>query len=137
MKRLQKNNKFFKIIPENKTVYGKSIKKSTLNEVNSIMTDRELEVLPWYIIDDVDKSFYHTAQATCRDGDEFDEKIGMDVVAAKLDKKNHEWMARKYDHALQDMQSAMRKLEDLCNKHLKKARAIEKDLEEHYGWRKK
>ena len=130
------NKKVFKIIPENKTTYGASFRKSLYNEVTSVMTDAELDVMPEYIINDSIFG-YNMAQATCREGDEFDEKIGMDVVAAKLDKKNHEWMARNYDHALRDMQSAMRKLEDLCNKHLKKARAIEKDLEEHYGWRKK
>lgn len=136
MKVVNKNKKVFKIIPENKTTYGASFRKSLYNEVTSVMTDAELGVMPEYILDDSIFG-YNMARATCRDGDEFDEKIGMDVVAAKLDKKNHEWMARNYDHALRDMQSAMRKLEDLCNKHLKKARAIEKDLEEHYGWRKK
>ena len=136
MKVVNKNKKVFKIIPENKTTYGASFRKSLYNEVTSVMTDAELSVMPDYIINDSIFG-YNIAQATCREGDEFDEKIGMDVVAAKLDKKNHEWMARNYDHALRDMQSAMRKLEDLCNKHLKKARAIEKDLENHYGWRKK
>ena len=136
MKVVNNNKKVFKIIPENKTTYGASFRKSLYNEVTSVMTDAELDVMPEYIINDSIFG-YNMAQATCREGDEFDEKIGMDVVAAKLDKKNHEWMARNYDHALRDMQSAMRKLEDLCNKHLKKARAIEKDLEEHYGWRKK
>ena len=136
MKVVNKNKKVFKIIPENKTTYGASFRKSLYNEVTSVMTDAELSVMPDYILNDSIFG-YNIAQATCRDGDEFDEKIGMDVVAAKLDKKNHEWMARNYDHALRDMQSAMRKLEDLCNKHLKKARAIEKDLENHYGWRKK
>lgn len=136
MKVVNKNKKVFKIIPENKTTYGVSFRKSLYNEVTSVMTDAELDVMPEYILNDSIFG-YNMAQATCREGDEFDEKIGMDVVAAKLDKKNHEWMAHNYDHALRDMQSAMRKLEDLCNKHLKKARAIEKDLEEHYGWRKK
>lgn len=136
MKVVNKNKKVFKIIPENKTTYGASFRKSLYNEVTSVMTDAELDVMPEYILNDSIFG-YNMAQATCREGDEFDEKIGMDVVAAKLDKKNHEWMARNYDHALRDMQSAMRKLEDLCNKHLRKARAIEKDLEEHYGWRKK
>ena len=136
MKVVNKNKKVFKIIPENKTTYGASFRESLYNEVTSVMTDAELGVMPEYILNDSIFG-YNTAQATCRDGDEFDEKIGMDVVAAKLDKKNHEWMAHNYDHALRDMQSAMRRLEDLCNKHLKKARAIEKDLEEHYGWRKK
>ena len=136
MKVVNKNKKVFKIIPENKTTYGVSFRKSLYNEVTSVMTDAELDVMPEYILNDSIFG-YNMAQATCREGDEFDEKIGMDVVAAKLDKKNHEWMAHNYDHALRDMQSAMRKLEDLCNKHLKKARAIEKDLENHYGWRKK
>lgn len=136
MKIVNKNKKAFKIIPENKTTYGVSFRKSLYDEVTSVMTDAELGVMPEYILDDSIFG-YNMARATCREGDEFDEKIGMDVVAAKLDKKNHEWMARNYDHALRDMQSAMRKLEDLCNKHLRKARAIEKDLENHYGWRKK
>lgn len=136
MKIINKNKKAFKIIPENKTTYGASLRKSLYNEVTSVMTDAELDVMQDYILNDSIFG-YNIAQATCREGDEFDEKIGVDVVAAKLDKKNHEWMARNYDHALRDMQSAMRELEDLCNKHLRKARAIEKDLEEHYGWRKK
>ena len=136
MKVVNKNKKAFKIIPENKTTYGVSFRKSLYNEVTSVMTDAELSVMPEYILNDSIFG-YNMARATCREGDEFDEKIGVDVVAAKLDKKNHEWMAKNYERALRDMNSAMRKLEDLCDKHLKKARAIEKDLEEHYGWRKK
>ena len=136
MKTITKDLKSFKIIPENKTTYGASFRKSLNDEVTSIMTDEELEVMPLYILEQ-NIFGYNTAKATCDDNDEFDEEIGIGVVSAKLDRKNHLWMAKNYERALRDMNSAMRKLEDLCGKHLKKAKAIENDLENYYGWRKK
>ena len=52
MKFVTKNQKVFKIVPENKTTYGASLRKSMKNEVSSVMTDDELDTLPWYIIED-------------------------------------------------------------------------------------
>ena len=132
MKFVTKNQKVFKIVPENKTTYGVSLRKSMKNEVSSVMTEDEFDTLPWYIIED--SMTFISAKATCSDNDKYDEKTGMDVVAAKLDKKNHEQMAKNYERALRNMNSAMRKLEDLCDKHLKKAKAIRKDLINYYGW---
>lgn len=133
MKTITKDLKSFKIIPENKTTYGASFRKSLNDEVTSIMTDEELEVMPLYILEQ-DIFGCNTAKATCDDKDEFNEEVGIGIVSAKLDMKNHLWMAKKYERALRDMNSAMRKLEDLCDKHLKKAKAIRKDLINYYGW---
>ena len=119
MKFVTKNQKVFKIVPENKTTYGVSLRKSMKNEVSSVMTEDEFDTLPWYIIED--SMTFISAKATCSDN-------------AKLDKKNHEQMAKNYERALRNMNSAMRKLEDLCDKHLKKAKAIRKDLINYYGW---
>ncbi len=129
----RKDGKSFKVIEENRTTYGTSPRRKMMDELCSILTEDELDVLPSFIVYDFYSYIDNKAQATCDDKDEFNEKIGMDVVAAKLDMKDHMRMAKNYDRALRVMNAAMRKLEDMCNKHMKKARAIRRDLEEYYG----
>ena len=131
------DGKSFKIINENRTTYGKAPMRSMMKELRSVLNKKEIDILPSLIFFEAYSPGINTAKATCDENDEFDDRTGMDIVSAKLDMKDHLRMARKYDQTLRVMQSTMRKLEDLCNKHLKKARAIEKDLENHYGWRKK
>lgn len=129
----RKDGKSFKVIEENRTTYGTAPRRKMMDELCSILTEDELDVLPGFIVYDFYSYIDNKAQATCDDKDEFNEKIGMDVVAAKLDMKDHLRMAKNYDRALRIMNAAMRKLEDMCNKHWKKAMAIRKDLEEYYG----
>lgn len=129
----RKDGKSFKVIEENRTTYGTAPRRKMMDELCSILTEDELDVLPSFIVYDFYSYIDNKAQATCDDKDEFNEKIGMDVVAAKLDMKDHMRMAKNYDRALRVMNAAMRKLEDMCNKHMKKARAIRRDLEEYYG----
>lgn len=127
------DGKFFKIIPENGTVIGKAKKRSINKESSAVFTDDEWEVLPYYIVlDNIDGNEYIYSKAICSEGDVFDKQRGIDIAAAKLDMKDHLHMARKYSRALRYMQSAMRKLEDLINKHLKKAYAIHKDINNYY-----
>ena len=132
------DGKYFKIIPENGTVIGKAKKRSLNKETSAIFTDEEWEVLPYYVIFDSknDEDCYIYSKAICGKEDTFDKQKGMDIAAAKLDLKDHLRMARKYSRALRYMQSAMRKLEDLINKHLKKAYAIRNDLDKYYGGRR-
>ena len=140
MRRVNRNgNMNFKIVDENRTVYGSMEKKPMRNEVNTIFTIEEMSVLPNFIIfdadglEDDDLSIY--AKATCDKKDVFDPERGMDIVAAKLHYKEHMRYARKYDRLLRIMHRVMRKVEDLCDKHYKKARAIKHDLDKYYGGR--
>ena len=130
-------NKFFKIIPENKTVIGEGLKYSIEKEVKANFTREELYILPYDLkLDElVDDDNYVYSKAVCIEDDVFDKQKGIDIASEKLDLKNHLRMVRKYSRALRYMQSAMRKLEDLINKHLKKAYAIRNDLDKYYGGR--
>lgn len=130
-------NKEFKIIPENKTVYGKIKKANISKEVKAVLTEDEFKVVSSVIADDilnqiVDNNQYIYAKAVCSPEDEFDKWKGIEITSAKLEKKNHDRIAKLYDRALRHMNSASRELEDLCTKHMRKARAIKKDLDEHY-----
>lgn len=130
MEEVVRNNKYFKIIPENGTVYGIAIKKDFTNEVDSTFTDAEFDCLPIYMLEQVPD--LNRANAVCDIGDKFDPKIGMDIAAAKLDAKDHEQFAKRCERAARSMESAIKKLDDLANKHTKKAQAIRDDLENYY-----
>lgn len=131
MKKVTRDNKTFKIVPENKTVYGTGKKKDLSYEICSTFTKYEHEVLPSDLYIVPTSNIY--SKAVCSEGDHFDEKIGIDISSAKLDLKNHEYAARKYDWVIKTMISAIKKLEDLSERHKKKAKAIRNDLERYYG----
>ena len=134
MKIRYKNDKCFKIIPENGTVYATGSKDGIMDRERSTFTVEELCVLPYYILEDsYDDNNKISAKAVCDRLDTFDENVGIDIAGAKIDMKNHLRMARLCDRALRDMETVMRKLEMICNKHYRKAKAIQKDLEEYYG----
>ena len=128
----REDGKSFKIIPENKTIYGTMNHRNMLDELTTVLTEEEADFLPSFIIFDTGLLTLSNAKAVCEDADDFNEKVGMDVAAAKLDMKEHLRVAKKYDRMLRIMNRMMRKIEDLCNKHLKKAKAIQKDMDRYY-----
>lgn len=133
MKRVTRDDgKTFKIIPENKTIYGTSHRRSMLDELTTVLTDEEADFLPSFVVFECVMKKLNTAKAVCREDDDFNEKIGMDIAAAKLDMKEHLRFARTYDRMLRIMNGTMRKIEDLCNKHMKKAKVIQKDMDRYY-----
>lgn len=129
--------KKFKVIPENKVVVGEAYQKGLFDELADICTEAELEVIPINIkFDGLDQNLDAAvtyAKAKCDPRDEWDKKVGIDIASAKLDLKEHLRKARKLERMLVVMNSAMRKIEDLCQKHQQKAKAIKKDLEDYYG----
>lgn len=126
--------KSFKIIPENKIVVGQGEQKGFMEELSDVCTNKELLYMPVkFVDDDLHVEDYNYAKAKCDPKDTWNEKTGVDIVSAKLDMKEHLRKARRYEKALVTMNSLMRKMEDLLDKHLKKAKAIRKDLEEYYG----
>lgn len=135
-KKVYKKYKEFTIIPEANRVAGVMMRKhwdedygdsselpySAYALINEILCDREVNA-PNVV----------KAVAVCDERDEFDEKTGMDVCAAKLEKKNHEWMARNYEYAMNKLQEATKYAYDLWTKHNDKVMAIDSDLERYYG----
>ena len=133
-----RTKKSFKVIPENNVVVGKSFQLSLLDELGDFCTKTEIDFLPSYIVFDGAEEYgsirkMNYAKAKCDPRDEWNEKTGIDVCSAKLDLKEHLRKAKKLDKALVIMNSIMRKMEDLCQKHKQKAKAIRKDLEDYYG----
>ena len=137
MKIVTMKNKFghlrksFKVIPENNIVVGKGAQTSLFDELSNVCTKTELDFMPVTIVFDGKNTNY--AKTKCDPRDEWNEKTGIDVCSAKLDLKEHLRKARKLERALVLMNSVMRKMEDLCQKHKTKAKAIRKDLEDYYG----
>lgn len=143
MKIVTMKNKFghlrksFKIIPEHNIVVGEGVQTSLFDELSNVCTETELDFMPVSIVfdgiasDGGENNNY--AKTKCDPRDEWNEKTGIDVCSAKLDLKEHLRKARKLERALVLMNSVMRKMEDLCQKHKTKAKAIRKDLEDYYG----
>ena len=129
--------KEYKVIPENLVVVGYALRKGIFDELVDVCTEKELDCMPWNIkfdgLDELHRPTFATAKAKCDPRDAWDEKTGIDITSAKLDLKEHERKARKLEKTLVVMNSAMRKMEDLCQKHKQKAKAIKNDLENYYG----
>ena len=129
-------NKFFKIIPEAKRVIGWMVAKDEDNykDLSGIKDEhRELLVHAMYPYCDWFTGDAIKSIAVCDDRDTFDEKIGIDVCSAKLEKKNHLKMARKYDQAHRRLVESTQIAYAMCMYHYNKAKAIEEDLERTYG----
>ena len=135
----EKPGKVFKVIPENNVVIGEGRQNNLFKELSDVCTNKEIECIPYYIYFDglegkyFDEKKRNHTKAKCDPKDEWDEKIGIDIASAKLDLKEHLRKARKLEKTLVTMNSLMRKMEDICQKHQKKAKAIKKDLEDYYG----
>ena len=134
MKVVITKGKRIKIFPENRVIIGEEPQTSLLEELFDICTKKELSYIPIKLFhDDLKPDKYNRAKAKCDPNDEWNEKTGIDIVASKLRMKEHLRKARKTEKALVAMNSLMRKMEDILNKHLKQARIIRKDLEDYYG----
>ena len=138
MKKVIKHGKFFKIIPEAKLVIGEAIGNpaSVFKEVSNvgISRDQELRIKSAIAVLDVDL-FDQPLQANayCDERDEFDENVGVEVAASKVDLKRHRKMANKYSRLYFLLNKAASTVYKLFLKHCEKARAIEEDLEDYYG----
>ena len=137
MKVIHRGDRVFKVIPDAGVVVGEAQQSSIFDELNDVCTFSEMNCIPINICMDSDEiGFtykYNKAKAKCDPRDKWSEKVGIDIVSAKLDMKEHLRKARKLERTLLTMNSALRKIEDILNKHLKKAKAIRKDLENYYG----
>lgn len=132
MKTIESGNKEFYISPEGKTIIGTMRRKkgSTYKDFSEI--DDVTQSIIRYATDQ-DGSVNVYSAAVCKDPDEYNEKIGMDICASKLELKNHIWIANKYKAAHKRLQKAANRASELYYKHLNKALAIKTDLEEYYG----
>ena len=132
MKIIESGNKEFYISPEGKTIIGtmRRKKESAYKDFSEI--DDVTQSIIRYATDK-DGSVNVYSAAVCKDPDEYDEKIGMDICASKLELKNHRWIADKYAAAYKRLRKAADSAFELHCKHLNKALAIEKDLKEYYG----
>ena len=139
MKKVVKHNKIFKIIPEAKLVIGEAMGECPANIYKEFsetgITEEERYVIraAWSVlgIDIFDQPL--RANAYCDERDEFDEKIGVEVAASKVDLKKHRKMANKYSRLYFLLNKAASTVYKLFLKHCEKANAIEDDLENYYG----
>lgn len=146
MKRVKKDNKEFKIIPEAKMVTGEKYPKLIESDFIYGVKEAERGVIGaagdeldiiWdsysWIDEDEEKEITIHANAYCDERDEWDEKTGIEVCSSKLDMKNHYRLAKQYSRIYRLLQETAATVYRLCELHLKKAKAIEDDLCNHYG----
>ena len=135
MKRVFRKNKKFKVIPENGTVMGKQERKRIADEIyeatckEAILIEcAEDMIYGWH-------GLYEPVIATayCDPKDEFDEKVGLNVCEEKLDFKQHIQLAKRYSSIYRLLMETGNYVYKKCEEHLKKAEAINADLEKTYG----
>ena len=139
-KEVRHRDKTFKIIPEADRVVGWMQEKNeiTYKDYSGLRRDYiDILMEAMYMGRDGNYKFNNEeekikALATCDPRDTFDEKTGMDICAAKLEWKNHNKMAKKYDSAHRKLIEAAQIAYGLCMKHYNKMKSIEDDLERTY-----
>lgn len=143
MKRVEIGNKSFKVIPEARLVQGEMVEKSIEKDLKAGIKEVYKNLIRCasnnYVEDFNIVSLFNVvpnkivANAYCDDNDEFDEKIGIDVCAEKLEMKNHIKLANILDRISRDLMDASLIAQSLCVKHDDKVKAIEEDLAKMYG----
>lgn len=133
MKVIEKDGKTFFIVPETKTIVGTMYRKDWAAYKDFSETN---DKIAWIIKDSTDLLDNHkrvNSVAICKDSDEYDEKIGMDICSSKLELKSHKSISNAYEVAYRRLQEAANKAFDLHCKHLNKEIAIKQDLNDYYG----
>ena len=149
MKLIENGNKVFKVIPEGKRVEGYLLSKwvgSDLKEGIKPIYKKIIKPLAeeLTILNMNDGSFYYNndeetlvpiinGKSLCDSHDEFSEKIGIDVCAAKMELKNHVKLAILYSRMHKLLVETAIIVDAWCIKHHEKAKAIEDDLINYYG----
>ena len=145
MKRAKKDNKEFKIIPETKMVTGEKYPKLIDSDFIYGVKEAERKIIgaagdeldiiwdSYWIDKDEEKELIIRANAYCDERDEWNEKTGIEVCSSKLDMKNHYRLAKQYSRIYRLLQETAATVYRLCEMHVKKAKAIEDDLVNHYG----
>ena len=132
--------KEFKIIEEGRKVIGATEKKHVLDEVEDV-SPRNTALISYMLFYSYDDECLmgplpsNTIKATayCDPRDEFNEDTGINVCSEKLDLKNHMQIAKKYDAMYRWLMECANVCYQKCEKHYKKAVAIEEDMARMYG----
>lgn len=130
--RTEFRNKEFKIIPD-KAITGEKKRKDLWDDVNgvSIIKFKTILAAGDYIYPNDRQPL--KAKAVCDERDKWDEKVGMDIVSAKLDYKDHKQLAKQYDRIFRLLtECAWWVYRRLCW-HNDKMKAIATDMEKMYG----
>lgn len=125
-------DKKFKIIPEVELVQGSTNRKYITDNLSNLPI-KEKRIIRDALCENLWGRDKITANAYCDDNDFFDENIGVMVCTAKLDMKNHIKMVKDCERAIEVLNKCVRFLETVCQKHRRKAIAIEEDLANTYG----
>lgn len=126
------------VVPEKKTVIAKAerefyedtsdeiIGKCSSSVVNSIlMTD-------FPFMESIFEEKYFTGTAICAEEDTFDENVGKDIAACKVDMKYHKTISHKYKLMIKHLLKMVDELKRLADRHDKKIANIQKDIERRY-----
>ena len=123
----------FKVVEENKTVYGKMLTANCIaNELMDSLSEEEFEVMHALLGDDCFNFKTFTAKAVCQDSDNFNPEVGMNIAEAKMRAKDHAWRQGIYKNAVQKLSKLATKLEELDDRHYRKETAIRHDFNEYY-----
>lgn len=135
MKKVNKDNKEFIVIPEGKRVKGSSYIGwfAKDNGDGERFINKAVIASIIYRISDFDGLFDFSATSYCDERDEFNEKTGIEVCSAKMDYKAHMKAAKTYDRVYRVLAECMAIVQKRIEKHLKKAKAIDDDMVRMYG----
>ena len=128
--RTEIRNKKFKIVPD-RAITGEKDRKAIYDDIHGLPNIKFMTILAAC-------GFFRDAtplkaKAVCDERDKWDEKVGMDIVSAKLDYKDHKQLAKQYDRIFRLLtECAWWTYRRLCW-HNDKMKAIATDMEKMYG----
>ena len=135
MKKIEKNGRTFKVIPESKVVIGTQERSSVWNDMDGISVAHKRVIVN--AIDELYDDFYDDdvikVKAKCDKRDEFSEKAGINICESKLARNNHRILAKRYDRAYRILTECANFVYKRCAYHMAKIKAIDDDLEKTYG----
>ena len=134
MELIQRGNRTFRVVPEARKVIGKKTTKTNPYVELMRIAKKTDDGLIFNLLWDYFCEKEVTSEAVCDPRDEWDWTKGIDIANAKLDLKDHMWMAKCYSAAYRRLMTLAAKMFNLCKHHMMKAEAIRDDLERTY-WR--
>lgn len=134
MELVKKNNREYKIIPENNVVICRTQKYSLTKEWET-EKKKVKEILKTAAFqNDISAEEYYISKAFCDGRDEFDEKKGIDIASEKADLQRHVAAMKYYVRMITSLSDAVDACDKLFRKHSDKAQVIYDDMVKTYGW---
>lgn len=126
------------VVPEKKIVIAKAERKAYEDTFDEIIGKCSSSVVNSILTTDfpfresIFEEKYFTGTAICAEEDTFDESVGKDIAACKVDMKYHKTISHKYKLMSKYLLKMADEINKLADQHDKKVDNIQNDIERRY-----